>query len=663
MEHTMGSDYRHIFTPITIRGVEYKNRIEMAPTSPKFTDDKGYITKEHIDYFRAPARGGAAVVTLGNCSIDIARAQDEPRHVGLDSDDYIIGLSRLSDMFERYGTVGSLEINHAGCDAIPDLNGFIAPIGPSSGLLDKELFRATAAGRDPIPSIEMTRDMIRETIQKYVDAAFRCQRAGFRHILLHGGHGNMIAQFLSPLSNRRHDDYGGTPEKRARFALEILDGIRKKCGDGFVIEFRVSADEIHPDGMHFEETTEFLRMIEDNIDIVNVSAGLHSHLAYYRNWFPNMYMPRMPNVHYAAALKKILRCRVTAVGAIMNLDNAERILSEGWADFVAFARPLMADPDMVRKYAFNLPEEHRPCTRCGYCGRRVGANKTLACAVNPKLGREDALEDGEVRRARVSKKVAVVGAGPAGLQAALTLTERGHDVVLFEESAHLGGNLVAAASMELKTDMKDYLAWLLRQAEARLPDIRLNTRATADVIRALNPDALVIAAGARPLIPDVPGAELPHVRWAADADLGRCAVGDTIVLIGAGSLGLESAITQTGKGKKVTVLELREALPPGGDAGDLLAILKERGTPILTGRRLTAICPDKVVCTTCTTGEIEEHSCDTVLFAAGLVSRRDVVEELRHLLPETEVTVVGDAKQPRSLGDAVHDGFNAALNI
>ena len=660
----MGSDFKHVFTPVTIRGVEYKNRIEMAPTSPKLTDDKGYITKEHIDWFRAPSRGGAAIVTLGNCSVDIAHAQDEPRHVGLDSDDYIIGLSRLNDMFEQYGAVGSLEINHSGRDAIPDLNGFAAPIGPSAGLLDKEILRAKAAGRAPIPSVEMTRDMIRETIGKYVDAAYRSWRAGFRHILLHGGHGNMIAQFTSPLSNQRHDEYGGTPEKRARFALEILEGIRKKCGEGFVIEYRVSADEIHPDGMHFEETKHFLKMLDDMVDIVNVSAGLHSHLQYYRNWFPNMYMPRMLNVHYAAALKKILRCKVTAVGAIMNLTNAEKILQEGWADFAAFARPLMADPDMVRKYAKSTPEEHRPCTRCGYCGRRVGANKTLSCAVNPKLGREDELEDGEVRLARVKKTVAVVGAGPAGLQAALTLTERGHDVVLFEESGRLGGNLVAAAAMDLKTDMKDYLIWLVRQAEARLHDIRLNTRATADVIRALNPDALIIAAGARPFVPDVPGVELPHVRWAADADMGRCAVGgDNLVLIGAGSLGLESAVTQTGGGKKVTVLELRDAIPMGGDAGELLTLLRERGTPVLTGRRVTAILPDRVVCIVEATGALEEHPCDTVLISAGLVSRRDVVEELRHLLPETEVSIVGDAKQPRSLGDAVHDGFNAALNI
>jgi 2,4-dienoyl-CoA reductase-like NADH-dependent reductase (Old Yellow Enzyme family)/thioredoxin reductase len=659
----MGSDYKHLFTPVVIRGVEYKNRIEMAPTSPKLTDAKGYITTEHIDYFRAAARGGAAIVTLGNCSVDIARAQDEPRHVGLDNDDYLIGLSRLNDMFDRYGTVGSIEINHAGNDSNPDFNVGLPPIGPSAILLDKEIQRAKAAGRAPIPALEMTRDMIRETIVKYVDAAYRCCRAGFRHILLHGGHGNLIAQFASPLTNRRHDDYGGTPEKRARLALEILDGIRKKCGDDLVIEFRVSADEIHPQGMHFEETKGYLRMLEDMIDIVNVSAGLHSDVRYFRNWFPNMYMPRMVNVHYAADLKKLLKCKVTTVGAVMNLTNAEKILSEGWADFVAFARPLMADPDMVRKFARDTPEEHRPCTRCGYCSRRVGAMKTLACAVNPKLGREAELEDGEVRPARIKKTVAVVGAGPGGMQAALTLRERGHDVILFEEGSRLGGNLTAAAAMALKTDMKAYLDYICRQVDKNIADIRLNTRATAETIRTLNPDALVIAAGARPFIPDVPGAGLPHVHWAADADMENCPAGDNLILIGAGSLGLESAVTQTGKGKKVTILELREELPPAGDAAELMRILLERGTPILTGRRVTAITPDKVTCVVAATGSVEEHPCDTVLISAGLVSRKDVVEELRHLLPETEVYIVGDAKQPRSLGDAVHDGFNAAMNI
>jgi 2,4-dienoyl-CoA reductase-like NADH-dependent reductase (Old Yellow Enzyme family)/NADPH-dependent 2,4-dienoyl-CoA reductase/sulfur reductase-like enzyme len=658
----MPSDYTHIFTPVTIRGLEYKNRIEMAPTSPKFTTEKGYLTQKHIDYFRAAARGGTAIITLGNCSIDIAHAQDEPRHVGLDTDDYIMGLGRLADMFDRYGTIGSIEINHSGFDANPDYNS-VPPMGPTPRLTQKEIMRAKMAGRAPVPALGMTLDDISDVIQKYINAAYRCKRAGFRHLLIHGGHGNLIAQFASPLYNKRTDEYGGPLERRARFAVEVLDGIRKKCGEDMIIEFRVSADEIDPEGMHLDETKEYLKILEDKLDIVNVSAGLHSDVRYFRNWLPNMYMPRMLNVHYAAELKKALKCKVTTVGAIMNLDNAETILREGWADFVAFARPLMADPDMVQKYARNQPEERRPCTRCGYCARRVGAIRTVACAVNPKLGREDELEDGEVRLARKKKTVAVVGAGPGGMQATLTLRERGHDVVLFEEQPVLGGNLIAAASMELKTDMKEYLAYMTRKVQACGAELRLNTRATAEIINTLKPDALIIAAGARPFMMNVPGIDSTHVHWAADADLGKCETGDQIVIIGGGSLGLESAVTQSARGKKVKVLELMEQLSRGNDAAELLPILDRQGVSIHTGRKLTAIYPDKITCTVTATGDIEEYPCDTVLISAGMVSRKDIVEELRHLLPETDVAIIGDAKTPRSLGDAVHDGFNAAINI
>ena len=660
-ELVLGSDYKHVFSPIVIRGVKFKNRIELAPTSPKYTTEKGYMTTEHINYFRAAARGGAAIITLGNCTVDIENAQDEPRQVCVGSDDYLIGLGRFSDMCERYGTLGSLEINYSGLSAMPEYNK-VPPLAVSAQYSPKELMRAKAAGREPVRALEMTIDQIHEIERKYIDAAFRCKSAGMKMCMIHGGHGNAIAQFSSPLYNRRTDEYGGSLENRARFAINILDGIRKKCGEDFVIEFRVSADEMHPDGMHFEETKEYLKMLDDKIDIVNVSCGLHSDLNYFRYWSPTMYMPRMINVGYAAELKKILKCKVTAVAGITHLDNAEKIIAEGKADFCAMARPLMADPEMPRKYAMNMPEKRVPCTRCGYCGMRIGSIHTVACGMNPKLGREDELEDGMIRRARVKKNVAVVGAGPGGIQATLSLIERGHNVVLFEKEAQVGGNLAAAAAMELKQDMKDYHKYLCRAVMKSGADIRLNTAATPEIISELNPDALVVAVGAVPNMPDVSGIDLPHVHWAADADMEKCETGDSIVIIGGGSLGLESAYTQSSGGKKVKVLEILPAIG-GRNISELVPMVEERGVELLTGRRLSAIHPDKIVCAVLGTGEIEEHFCDTVLISTGLVSRRQVVENMRHILPETEVYIIGDAKEPRSLGDAVHEGFNAALNI
>jgi len=657
----MGSNYSHVFSPITIRGVEFKNRIEMAPTSPKFTTEKGYMTTEHINYFRAVSRGGAAIVTLGNCSVDIDNAQDEPRQVMVGSDDYLIGLGRLSDMFDRYGALGSIEINYSGLSAMPEYNN-VPPLAVSAQYSPKELMRARMAGREPVRALEMTIDQIHEIQQKYIDAAFRCKRAGMKMCMIHGGHGNTIAQFSSPLYNHRNDEYGGKLERRARFAIEILDGIRKKCGEDFVIEFRVSADEMHPDGMHFEETKEYLKMLEDKIDIVNVSCGLHSDMGYFSYWQPGMYMGRMVNVPYAAELKKILKCKITAVAGITHIDNAEKIIAEGMADFCAMARPLMADPDMPRKYAMNKPEERVPCTRCGYCNTRIGSIHTVACAVNPRLGREDELEDGLVHLARVKKNVAVVGSGPAGMMATLTLLERGHNVVLFEKEAEIGGNLLAAAAMDLKLDMKEYVEYIRRTVEKSDAEIRLGTEVTPEIIKEMKPDALVVAVGADPRMPDIPGIDLPHVHWAADADMEKCETGGNVVIIGGGSLGLESAYTQSVRGKKVKILEILPQLS-ARPSGDLLTELQKTNTPILTGRRVVAIHPDKIVCTVIGTGDIEEHACDTVLISAGMVSRRGTVESLRHLLPETDVYIVGDAKEPRSLGEAIHEGFNAALNI
>ncbi len=658
----MGSSYKNVFEPITVRGVEYKNRVELAPTSPKFTSKEGYMTREHIEYFRSVARGGTAIITLGNCSVDIHHAQDEPRQVGIDNDDYLMGLSRLNDMCERYGAQCSLEINHAGLDALFDYNS-VAAIGPSARLMEKEVLKAALAGRKPVEALEMNIDTIHAVQKMYIDAAYRCKRAGMNMCLVHGGHANLIGQFSSPLFNQRKDEYGGSLENRARFAAEILDGIRKKCGEDFVIEFRVSADEMHPDGMHFDETKEYLKLLDGKMDIVNVSAGLHSDYKYFRYWWPNMYMGEMVNVPYARELKKILNCKVTAVAGICNLDNAERIIGEGWADFVAMARPLMADPEMVRKYAFDMPEAVRPCARCGYCGKRISGIKTVSCGVNPMLGREDEFDEGAVKPASRRKKAVVIGAGPAGMAAAITLSKRGHDVTLFERENELGGNLIAAAYMAQKIHMKRYLDYIRRQTKQYVTDIRLGTAATCENVTALAPDAIVIAVGADANMPDVPGITLPHVHWAADADAEKCCVGNTIAMIGGGALGIESAVTQSNRGKKVKLFEIMPKLTANDAVIELEPILRQNGAEIYTSRRLEEIKEGRILCINTETGAREEFACDTVLISAGLHARSEEVNKFRHLIPETEIYIVGDAKRARSLGDAVHEGFNAAINI
>ena len=285
-----------MFAPIRIRGVEFKNRLELAPPSPNLADRQGRVTTEFVDFFRSFARGGAAIIHVGNSVVDIKEVCDEERQLDLGSDDCILPLTRFVEMCHGYGARASLEINHNGKDSDPGKTGRPA-FSPSSLIPSHEKWRAPAQHRDPMPTVEMDRAKIKETVEKYAAAAYRCKRAGFKMCMIHGGHGNLISQFASPLYNKRTDEYGGSLENRARFTIEVLDRVRQRCGEDFVIEFRMSADEIHPDGMHFEETLKYVELIQHKVDILHVSAGLHGELQYMRNWWPEL--PDGPDVQRA----------------------------------------------------------------------------------------------------------------------------------------------------------------------------------------------------------------------------------------------------------------------------------------------------------------------------------------------------------------------------
>src|SRR4030042_153982 len=410
----MGSEYRHVFAPIRIRGVYFKNRIVLAPPSPNLASEDGKVTPEFTDMFRSFARGGAGVINVGNSMIDYKEARDEERQLDLSSDDCILPLTRYAEACLAFGAQPNLEINHNGKDSQFEKTGKQA-ISASSIIALNEILQARMHGRKPIPTIEMDHAKINDTVVKYGMAAYRCKKAGFNMAMIHGGHGNLISQFSSPLYNKRTDDYGGSLENRARFTIEVLDKVRELCGEDFVIEMRVSADEIHPDGMHFEETLKYIELVKDRIDILHVSAGLHGEFEYMRNWWQNYMMDRMYNVHYAADIKKAFPDLIVAtVGSIMNIRMAEDILASGKADFVAMCRSLLADPEMPRKYALGREDDHRPCLRCQYCGRGLLVSAVFNCAVNPYLGNEREFPEGKVRKAEKKKKVAVAGGGPAG---------------------------------------------------------------------------------------------------------------------------------------------------------------------------------------------------------------------------------------------------------
>ena len=447
----------------------------------------------------------------------------------------------------------------------------------------------------------------------------------------------------------------------------VCDAIREKCGEDFVIEFRISADEIAEEGMHFDETLELIGLLKDHIDIIHVSAGLHSdfNMKYYRNWCQNYMMDRCFNVHYARKVKeRYPDLLVNTVVSITSLDLAEEIIGNGWADFVAMCRPLMADPDMPRKYAENRPEDRRPCLRCDSCTKHL---------MNPISGMTSELKDGLVPKAPEKKKVAVIGGGPAGITAMQTLLDRGHDVTLYEKTDRLGGNVIGAAVAPFKIDCQDYLAWLRREATKcvkRGAKIIFNTDPSKEMLDAESYDGIIIACGSRPLVPGkIPGINMPHVHWAPDAEADHSKVGEKIVIIGAGAVGLEAAIEFKDEGKDVVVIEMADAesatmklfASSGTSANEFLKIIEEKPLQVDYQTKLVEIRDNCVIAER--NGETIEYPCDTVLLAMGMLSNTHKVAELRHSAPETSVHIVGDVRKVGTICTAVNEAFQAALHM
>jgi len=641
----MGSRYEHVFSPIRIRGVDFKNRIELAPPSLNLASLDHKVTHEFVDLNRSIAYGGAAILSVGNVMVDINECCNEELQLDMSTDECILPLSWFSQMCEGFGAHASLEINHGGKDSQFDRTGRPA-YAPSEYYSTWELMSAKSAGREPIKTIEMTREHIHELVEKYAMAALRAKKAGMRMCMIHGGHGNLISQFSSPLYNFRTDEYGGSLENRARFTIEVLDRVRELCGEDFVIEFRISADEIKPGGMGYDETLKYIAMIQDKIDILHVSAGLHGEFEYMRNWWQNYMMDREYNVHYAAAIKKEFpNLLINTVGSIMSIDRAEYIIANGMADFVSMCRPLLADPEMPRKYAEGREDEHRPCLRCQFCGGLT--HKVIGCAVNPFLGNEREFPLGRVQKADVKKRVAVIGGGPGGITAAKILCDRGHDVTLYEKSGQLGGTMRYAALPSFKQDVADYVKYLIRQAETCGAKILLNTEATREMLEKENYDGIIVAIGGDPIVPELPGIHKSHVHWAPEVDAGEKPCGDKVVVVGAGLVGLEAAIDLKKEGKDVIVIELQNdyrnlQASARAVAAEFMTLIDELKLDVRLGHKLLEVTDDAVICQNVNTGETVTLEADTVLLAMGLRPKADEANALRRACPETSSYLIGD---------------------
>lgn len=655
--------YSNVFEPIKIGNVLVKNRIEFPPAIPCLATADGYVTRELIEFEKSLARGGAGIVNIGDTAIDFDYASDHEAQINLGTDKVIPGLSTLVESIHRYGAKASVELNHGGRFTAPQrLNGK-KPIGPSPISSNSEEMFAGLEGRRKVQIQEMDHDMIEEVISHYTDAVFRCMQAGFEMVMLHGGHGHLLAQFLSPYSNKRTDGYGGSLENRAKFAMEVLTAIRRKVGNGVALEYRISLTEHMPGGMEEEETLEFIKMIEDKIDLVNVSVGLLTDPITIPHMIQPTYFPHAYNVHCAERVKKVVRIPVVTVGSISDLETADRIIAEGKADIVAMARAQIADPDIHNKSRLGRLDEVRPCVRCNSCTHRISHFYPIRCAVNPVVGRE--VEFGNIRPAEEKKKVVIVGGGPAGMEAAIVASSRGHQVTLYEKEDKLGGTLSMAAALPFKADMKRYLDWLIMTTGRHSVEVRLSAEATADSIRSAQPDVLILAVGAEPQDPDIPGVKKSSVVSAGAVVIGEAKIGETVVVAGGGMTGCETALHLAQQGKKVTIIdmlgqsEIAQDIPILNRLG-LMGLLQMNGVEIKTEVKLEAV-TDQGAMVIDKQWQRHEIAADTVVIAFGYKARSETVKMLQGLVPETYV--IGDCSSPRNLMAAIHDAFNIAVEI
>lgn len=649
--------YPHVFTPLKVRNLTLKNRILFAPTVCCLTTKDGEVTREYVEYIETQAKTGVSLITIGSSCVEMEYGQDYRGALHISSDADIPGLVRIAEAAHKYGAKISVEMCHAGRGALEELLEGKPAWAPS--------YFPTTFGTRNIH--EMNRQDMERVISAYVDCAVRLQKSGFDMVMIHAAHGNMISQWLSPLTNHRSDIYGGSLENRMRFPMELIKAVREAVGEDYALEIRVSGDEMIEGGMGIEETLEFLKVAQKYVDLVNVSAGLVVEADSVFNTMPPFYHPYMHNVKWAEMAKKVLDIPVSTVGAVKNIAMAEEILSSGKADAVAMARALMADHDIIKKAYRGEPIENcRPCLRCFEgCERMCFIGAPSRCAVNPALCQET--KYGTIYPALKKKKVMVVGGGAAGMMATQTLVQRGHDVTLYEQSGELGGHLKDVCHLPFKDDLKQYWKWDVKTTMECGAKIVLNTKVTPELVEDEKPDALFIAVGSKLITPPIPGINNDNVYDVISVDSGKKTLkGDKIVICGAGSSGLECALALAMDGKDVTVVD---QIPEDKFGGQMVYVtlwmlkaeLKKHGVKLIGNSRVEKF-TDKGVEVINNNFQHSVIEADSIITAFGLESNKADVEALRELVYETYI--IGDCSEENTMNIyyANHTGFTHAFN-
>lgn len=648
----MKRKFPHLSSPITIGRVTFRNRMFSAPMGGTDITNDGCIGPKSTAFYELRGKGGAAAVTVSECMVHPKTDGSHAYHLDTTILNSLAAATYTADAIHRHGAVPSLELSHSGMYA-------------GTYMTDKtkqhEMHQWGACDTvraDGVKVKALSEEMIREIVEAYGQTAALAKRAGFGMIMIHGGHGWLLNQFLSPYFNKRTDKYGGSLENRCRLAKEVLQSVREAVGPGFPIEFRMSGSELFEGGYDLEEGVRIAQKLESYIDLLHVSAGTYQRG--FGDTHPSMFKDHGCNVYLAAEIKKHVSIPVATIGALNDPEQMEEIIASGKADVVYMARALLADPFLPRKIMENRDDEIVKCLRCFTCMAERAATSTRRCTVNPLIGRE--IEGNEVRPAVVKKKVLVAGGGPGGLYAAYTAARRGHQVILCEKEAELGGILKSEQALPFKHEMYELTGTYEKFAHNAGVEIHLNTEVTPELAEKENADALIVAVGSTPLVPPIPGLDGENVVIVNDYYKQKEKVTDKVVVFGGGLAGCECAIHLGMEGKEVHLVEMRNELAPDANVRHRPLLLKEidKYVTVHTGCRGMEVTKEGIICETEEKEQILVPG-TSVICALGQHSRTDIVDTLRDCAPY--VAVIGDAGKVSTITNAVYEGYHAALDI
>lgn len=655
----MKSKYQHIFSPMTIRHMTVKNRIVMMPMGTNFGEQNGEMSFLHINYYEQRAKGGTGLLIVENASVDSPQGSNGTTQLRIDSDNYIPRLYKLCENVHKHGACIAIQINHAGASAMSSRIG-MQPVS-ASDVPSKE------GGEIPRP---LTKEEILNIVRKYAEAARRAQICGFDAVEIHAGHSYLISQFLSPIYNKRTDEFGGSAENRTRFARMILEAVRKQVGPHFPIFLRISADELMEGGNTLEDTLAYLEYLEKEVDVFDVSCGLNGSIQYQ---IDANYLPDGWRSYMARAVKEKFGKPCIAVGNIRHPQIAEEILAKGDADFIGMGRGLIAEPEWVNKVEYGNECDLRSCISCniGCAGHRIGLNQPIRCTVNPAV---NSGEDYMKHKIKKPCNVVVIGGGTAGLEAACTAAEVGCTTFLIEKKAELGGLASVISKIPDKKRLGEFPQYLIRRA-AKLHNLFVfcNTQATTELVKSLNPDLIVNATGSEPTLPPIRGLhelvdkEDSHVATVLKMieripEYPEHMEGRKVVIIGGGAVGLDVMEFFTERGARVSMVEMLPMIGNGLDPVsrcDIHAKLKKYQVEQMVNTMLQEVRNDRFIVKT-PQDEIKELPFDYGFICLGMKASTPVLKELEETFSDTNVEIIniGDSKRARRIIEGTEEGRN-----